>query len=172
MDTSQKVTLSVAVVLGLGVLASYVPVVRDYRNHDYWVGFSKDTVRVYYALQVLAAAGFLTFLFSYCLGESAQEGLLKHPAVAPTLTAVLLLAAIGWGLAIYAYFQRPSAALKAVVSLCLVVTAVCSILLLAGYVESDSSNWYATLGLLLFCVVTVLADGVAWNARFIRTVLD
>ena len=54
--------------------------------------------------------------------------------------------------------------------LSLITTAIASILLLAGTIEEkkDDIRWYKVLGLLSLCLVTVLADGVLWNANYLK----
>ena len=54
--------------------------------------------------------------------------------------------------------------------LSLITTAIASILLLAGTIEEkkDDIRWYKVLGMLSLCLVTVLADGVLWNANYLK----
>ena len=52
-------------------------------------------------------------------------------------------------------------------SMVLVVTAICSILLVAGTVECKVAKWYALAGILCFSLTTVLADAVGWQASYI-----
>ena len=56
------------------------------------------------------------------------------------------------------------------VVLSLITTAFASILLLAGTIEEEKEDikWYKVLGMLSLCLVTVLADGVLWNANYIK----
>ena len=75
--------------------------------------------------------------------------------------------AIGWSVRTTLHARKSTVGTTALTSGSLIVTALCSILLLAGQLESQEPSWYATLGLLLFCLVTVLGDGVGWNARFL-----
>ena len=60
------------------------------------------------------------------------------------------------------YYKQPI-----IVVASLVCTAIASILLLAGSIESDQPKWYIVLGLILLSIVTVLGDGVVWNANYI-----
>ena len=171
MDVGQKVSLGLVGVLGLVVLLSYVPIGKEQMSgtHDYWVGFNNESRYMFYGLQIGAAIGFLVFLFTYCFNKRPSTGLFsKHISVAPILIGLLLLSSIGWSVGMMYSVRNPqSVALKGVVSASLIVTAICSILLLAGYAEADNSKWYGLLGIMFFCLVTVLADGVAWNAKYI-----
>ena len=47
------------------------------------------------------------------------------------------------------------------------VVAISSVLLLAGTTSDKDSPPYVIAGIILFCLVTVLADSVGWNARFL-----
>lgn len=174
MDKFQVATLASSILLGGATLASYVPLVKQQvtNKHDYWLGFPKECRIVFYVLQVLAAVGFVTFVVSYLRDGNFTQGLFSyHPAIVPIIVTIMLAACFAWGLAVVAYMNRKTASagkwLKWVCVVALVVTAVCAMLLLAGNAESESPKWYALLGLLCFALVTVLGDGVAWNARFI-----
>ena len=170
LTSSQIATTAVAALLGLGTLGSYVPLITDQvkGTYDYWLGFPQSNRTMFYVFQVFAAAGFLTFFADYLKSAPAEQGLLSHsPAIVPVVVGVLLAACLIWGIGIVQYMRAPSSWLKWMVAGSLVITGLCSILLLAGYAETKEPKWYVLLGLLLFSIVTVLADGVMWNARFI-----
>lgn len=171
MRIDQKATLAIACVLGAAVLGSYVPIVKDQlsKRYDHWLGLPNDTRYMFYALQLLAAVGFVTFILYYCMKKDEPvHGLFSYnKAIVPSLVGILLLAAVGWSVGSVLHSNRPSVGSTALVSGSLVVTALCSLLLLAGQFEDQDPVWYVSLGLLLFCLVTVLGDGVGWNARFL-----
>lgn len=171
MHAEQKATLAVTCVLGAAVLGSYVPIAKDQvtKRFDHWLGIPNGTRYMFYALQLLAAVGFVTFILHYCTNTTEyQQGLFSYgKAVVPSLVGVLLLSSIGWSIGTVQHMRNPSKATAALVSGSLIVTALCSLLLLAGQLETQDPAWYASLGLLLFCLVTVLGDGVGWNARFL-----
>ena len=148
--------------LGAGVLASYVPVIQKHRSGkiDFWVGMNVPT-KLFYALQILAAIGFITYTIDYLARPTPPA---KKWAV-PILYAVLLGSALGWGLAsgpaIQGRFSKP------LVVLFLVMTAAASLGLLILEL-TDTTRWYTVLGLIMLCVVTVFIDAIGWNIGFLK----
>lgn len=171
MQPPQLAVLVLTILLGLGTLGSYVPLVIDQvkGKYDYWLQFPKSSRIVFYVFQALAAVGFLTFFINYMIEPvDDKQGLLSYtPWVTPLILGILLLSCLIWGISVVQYMRNRSTWLKWVAVTSLVVTAIGALLLLAGYAETKEPKWYVLLGLLLFSIVTVLADGVMWNARFI-----
>jgi hypothetical protein len=168
MNVSQKTTLALSCVLGTTVLLSYVPIAKEQiaGTHDYWVGMPVNTQRMFYALMLLAAVGFVAFVVNYASTPVPQKGLLSYsPIVVPVLVGLLLVGAIAWSVSVMYYVRSPSTMLKVACIASLVVTAACGMLLLAGYAETTAPKWYILLGLIAFCTVVVLCDGVAWSAK-------
>ena len=63
---------------------------------------------------------------------------------------------------------------KTAVILCsvsLVITAICSIIFIAGAVEEDNPRWFVVLGTILLGITTIIGDGVCWNAVFLKKYL-
>jgi len=50
----------------------------------------------------------------------------------------------------------------------LIITAISSILMLAGSIEEDNPRTIIVVGLLFLCIITVLGDAVLWNANYIK----
>jgi hypothetical protein len=162
MDASQIATLSLFLTLGPLVLASYGLLYKGAAaGRDFWFGMPRQVQYVYYVFMLLAAVGLCTFTGAYCARPRPTTGLFRFGWVVPVLFATLLLASTGWSVAVALTTQRW------LVSLLLVVVAVCSILLVAGTAEADNSTWYMVLGAVLFAVCTVLNDGVGWNANYL-----
>ena len=169
MRDEQIATLAIACILGTGVLGSYFPVIRDQvtKYYDHWLQIPDDTRYMFYALQLLAAVGFIVWIIHYCSKESEYKtGLFSYSkSVVPVLVTLLLVASIA-GPSVQYCARVPSAGTTVLTSGSLIVTACApSCFLLVSWI--DNPAWYATLGLLLFCLVTVLGDGVGWNARFL-----
>ena len=170
MDLVQKITLSITCVLGLIVLLSYIPIAKEQLSgkYDYWLGLSQNIQYVLYPLMFLAAIGFVTFIVQYLINNNFTTGLFSYNKfIVPILIGILLVASIGWSICVMYYVRRPSTILKTFTSICLIVVAICSLLLLAGYTESQNPKWYVILGLIAFCVVTVLNDGIIWNSKML-----
>jgi len=168
MIADQKAALAVLIVGGTGVVASYVYLMvthhhqTSYVDSPLWLGMPRSVVIPITILQVIAAIGFLAAVCTWLFDAPPKEGLMSRTGALATTLAVFFAASVGWA----ALMSRRNPPVWAV-SLCLIAAAASSIAMLAGAAEESKPRWWVTLGLLVFCLVTVLADGVLWNARFI-----
>ena len=91
-----------------------------------------------------------------------KKGIMYGNNLVYTLILFLISATI-WPIATYYKIHW-------LVILSLITTAIASILLLAGTIEEQKEDikWYKVLGMLSLCLVTVLGDGVIWNANYIK----
>ena len=167
METSY---LSVLIFLGILVLVSYYfYLIKDsnsgYINHPFWFGISPNIVKILIVFQIFAVIGFLTTIISYLIFPPTS-GILKGNNLFIFLCMFLISAAI-WPIATYYKIHW-------LVVLSLIITAISSILLLAGTIEEKEEDikWYKVLGILLLCLVTVLSDGVLWNANYIKKLIN
>ena len=110
--------------------------------------------------QILAVLGFLISIGSWILNPP-KTGAVKDDNLFYALL-LFFISAIIWPIA-----TKYNKYLLSVISL--ILTAAASIWLLAGAIEEDDNNFkfYRVLGLLCLCIVTVLGDGVIWNANYI-----
>ena len=160
-------------VLGLCVLLSYYVIFRratnsGYFQHPFWLGLPKEFIIFASVLQCLAAIGFCVALTSW-VKKSPEGGLLSlHPALLPLIVSVLLVASIAWAPLTDVRMRTGSRIAKIGASASLTVTAIGSILLVAGASEETNPRWSAMIGTLLFAIVTVICEGVIYNARFIK----
>lgn len=163
-------------VLGMGVLSMYWLILgkwmggtlRTYMDHPFWFGLDKTTIGVITVLQVFAIVGFLVGWVSWVRKKPSRGLFFKYsPNLLSYTYTMFLLSAIAWPIA--TYYNRPFAAV-----LSTVLTAVSSVLLLAGAVEDRPTRWWVTIGWASLAMVTVLCDGVIWNANYIlyRDVVD
>lgn len=171
MNSSQISTSVVVGVLGAVVLGSYIPIGKDQytKTHDYWLGVPLYTRYIFYGMWVFAALGFLWYVGSTVLGPQVPDtmGLFSHGVwVRPLILGILLLSSAAWSGFVYKWIRTPSTPFKVGTSASLIVTALCTILLLAGEVETNAP-WHKILGLVFFAATTVLVDGVVWNAKFL-----
>jgi hypothetical protein len=155
------------ILLGIGVLIAYYVVLgkwvpsSSYRCHPFWLGISENNVNMLSFFQLLAVGGFLTASMSW-LVTPPKGGVMDGPLAFPLTICVFLISAIGWPLATYYKY-------KWLTVTSLISTAVASVVLLAGSIEEEEPRWYVILGWLLLSLVTVLGDGVVWNAKYIQT---
>ena len=165
LDVSKIVILAIA---GLLVLVSYYIVffklyksTKSYMTHDFWFGIDTTVVKMLMFFQILAVIGFLMCVIPLVI-DIPKSGVLSEYLFAVILT--FFISAIIWPFATYYKMH-------VLVVVSLLFTAFASILLLAGSIEDTKPKWYIVLGALLLCNVTVLGDGVLWNANYIYKLL-
>jgi hypothetical protein len=107
---------------------------------------------------IFAMIGFLVSVGSWLL-DPPKKGIMSGNNLFLTLV-IFFVTAILWPIATYYECGW-------LVVANLVLTAVASILLLAGSVEEKNIKPYRVFGLLCLCITTVLGDGVIWNANYI-----
>jgi hypothetical protein len=180
MDASQLALLVTSLVLGSLVILSYVYLLKTTRLDQLWAGISLQNQYVYYVFMILAALGFIAFVCWYCFDRSDKSskskksnsdqlaGLFASKLVVPVLVGILLASSALWSLFLSLASNRANQPVwRVMTSVTLVVTAICSILLVAGTVECRVAKWYALAGILCFGLTTVLADAVGWQASYI-----
>jgi len=167
--------------LGAAVLGSYVVVLGNvgdrfplpparapanattYFDNPYWLGVPTDAAAGVTALQLAAAAGYVTW-FVWLVTSPVDTGLLQGAGARVALLGGFLLGSTLWPYAAHAQLCHPGSVGRALVScLCLWVAAVCVILLIGGTFEARAPA-APTVGILLLGQVVVLADGVGWTA--------
>jgi hypothetical protein len=160
-------TLIVTVLFGLLVLTSYYIVFAklvtgSYLKHKFWLGINTSTISVLFFFQILAACGFIASSTTWIVDPPTTGVMGNNVYALPVTISVLLITAIIWPFA--TYYKIPWLTV-----LSLIGTAASSIVLLAGAIEEDNPRWWVVLGWMLLCLVTVLGDGVVWNAKYILT---
>ena len=163
METFQLIILTI---LGLFVLISYYfYLIKDstsgYIDHKFWFGIPPNIVKMLIIFQLFAVIGFLTTIISW-IQYPPKKGIMYRNNLFYVIMLFLISASI-WPVATYYKINW-------LVVLSLITTAFASILLLAGTIEEEKEDikWYKVLGMLSLCLVTVLADGVLWNANYIK----
>ena len=175
MPVSQLATTA-TVVGGAAVLATYVVVFRNYREgytssaHPFWLGYSKPTIQTLVALQLAAVVGFFLFAIPWLFIEQPQGGVLGSSAALTVTLGMFMLASAAWAPCMRQALTTRLLSWKLASCMALWVAAACSIVLVAGAAEENKPRWYVLLGVILFAMTTVLADGVAYTARTIVTV--
>jgi len=154
----------VLILLGISVLVSYYIVFvklykskKSYINHEFWFGIDEKIVKILVFFQILAVIGFLISIIPLIFNVPTH-GILSNNLF--IILCVFFISAIIWPFA--TYYKK-----HILVVLSLIFTAISSILLLAGSIEDKNPKWYIVLGTLLLSIVTVLGDGVLWNANYI-----
>lgn len=164
--TADTTTVICAGVLFLALVASYIHAFRGspYVTNKWWLGLDASCVYGLTIMQGVAAIGFLGMLVVW--GQRAPRGGLFDHASRPyglaACVSTLLVASIVWALVL-------DSGVRWLAVLPLVVVACCAIALVVGAFTETEPRATAVIFSLLFGTVTVLADGVGWNARFLQT---
>ena len=130
---------------------------RNYFTNQDWYGMPENIVKVLTFFQLLAVIGFIVAILSWIM-KPPTEGIMSNYLFV-TLLFFFISAAL-WAFAV-------NKDINWLVISSLIVTAICSILMLAGSIEENNPRIHIVLGLLFLCIVTVLGDGVLWNANYI-----
>lgn len=162
------------VVGGAAVLSTYVLVFRKYSEgymspaHPFWLGYAKPTVRALVALQVAAVVGFFLFAVPWLFIGQPEGGLLgSSPAALSVTLGLFMVASALWAPCMRQALTTRSLPWKLAACASLWVAAASTLVLVAGAAEEVEPRWYVLLGVILFGMTTVLADGVAYTARTI-----
>jgi hypothetical protein len=160
-DFYKKIIL---ILLGLSVLISYYIVFvvlykqnKSYIDHDFWFGMNREFVKIIVVLQLVAVYGFLTSV-SLLVSNVPTQGILSNYLF--KILCVFFVSAIVWPFA--TFYKKHILVVSS-----LIMTAISSILLLAGSIEDANPKFHVILGTFLVSIVTVLVDGVLWNANYI-----
>ena len=156
------------------VLLSYYIVFKGsgktYLTSDYWLGQPSSIVKIFVIFQVLAVIGFLMFMASpsgWLFGKSPQGGILGNSTLFNIILILFFLSSASW--AFLAREGMKGSKMYAILcSISLIITAICSIIFIAGSVEETKPRWFVVLGTILLGITTILGDGASWNARFIK----
>jgi hypothetical protein len=160
--------LIILIFLGLVVLITYYFYLIKHSNsgyidHPFWFGIPPNIVKMLMIFQIFALIGFLTTIISW-IQTPPEQGIMAGNNLFYVLSLFLISATI-WPIATYYKINW-------IVILSLIITAIASILLLAGTIEEKKEDirWYKVLGMISLCLVTVLTDGVLWNANYIKKI--
>ena len=140
-------------VLGSIVVASYVPILMDYKNFDYWVGIRNRTP--FYIMQILALISFLALSVGFDKTPSLNT---SHNFAA---FVVFLLFSILWSVLVRLRYVKASA-------VAVIGAALATIYLIVESFKNTNVPWYIPLSSVVLGAVTVLVDGVGWASRALR----
>ena len=153
----------ILIFLGLMVLLSYFTYLRtntngNYFTHPFWFNMNTNIVKFLTFFQILAMIGFIVAIGSWLINP--PKGGIMEKYLFLTLIVFLISAAI-WPYATYNNMSWLSV-------LAVLLTAISSILLLAGSIEEHTPRLIVLCGLLFLCITTVLGDAIIWNANYIK----
>lgn len=167
--------IAITILGGIMVIISYFMTFNGlnegYIQSRFWLDMPTPVVYVMVFFQVLAVIGFFMFMIPWLFIEPPKGGVLGNSISFVIVLAIYFIASSIWAPAAYNGLEGNKTA-SWLSSGSLVVSAICSILFIAGAVEENEPRWYVVLGTILFGITVVLGDGVAWNAKFIKNTLS
>ena len=151
-------------ILAVSVLVCYFIFLKNkeekatYFTSPFWFGIPTIIVKFLTILQILAAIGFLIAIISW-IKNPPQGGIMEKYLFTNLL--LFFVSAIIWPIAV-------NKNIVWLTVLSLILTAISSILLLAGSIEESKPRIHIVVSLIFLCIVTVLGDAVIWNANYIK----
>ncbi len=151
-------------ILAASVLVCYFIFLKNkeekttYFTSPFWFGIPTNIVKFLTILQIFAAIGFLIAIISW-IKNPPQGGIMEKYLFTNLL--LFFVSAIIWPIAV-------NKNIVWLTVLSLILTAISSILLLAGSIEESKPRIHIVVSLIFLCIVTVLGDAVIWNANYIK----
>jgi len=177
MNTQQIALGLINIVGGILVLGSYAHgLITHPANRDaIWGGVPEAIKPLYTANMLFAAAGYLAFTYFVMFSlnrDSAQLANLSGFKVFYIIYAFILFTSALWMPLTYAALGNPGSGLYLwAVRVTLVIVGLASLALLGVLLslhssESSPTYWLAVAGSIIFCIHTLILDGVVWPAFF------
>lgn len=144
---------------------------EKYATSRLWLDIDKDTAKSLIPLQIIAGVCFVVVTI-YILNSARDihwptKGIYSYRGGVDAIYLFFYVGAILWPLMTPIYLNSPGTGYCLLVSFSLVLSAIGSILLIAGAFEADGVPVWFVYSTLIFGSVVILADGVGWNARMI-----
>lgn len=160
------ISLIVVIALGICVLISYYVILagyvrESYTKHKFWLGMKKRHIQVLVFFQLLAACGFIISTTTWIVDPPTSGIMGKTSYALPVTLGIFLITAIVWPVATYYKLHWLTVS-------SLLGTGAASLALLSGSIQEDNQRWWVVFGWVLLSAVTVIGDGIIWNANYIK----
>ena len=166
-------------ILGTGVIYSYTTILfnafgqysmeitqSNYFDSPYWLSIPQDTKYGLTVLQILAAFGYIYWVFWVASLENPM-GPLKHRESKFIVVTFFVVSSSFWPYFSYRYILSPTLRHAIYASIPLWIAAI-SVIAMVAFTFEAHANIFATLSILLLANIVVLADGIGWSAICIR----
>jgi len=176
LHPQQQVCLWINVVGGLAVILSYVLPILTHQGDSQvlWGGISGGLRNFYFVSMLLAALSYFAFTYFILFRlnpETVQVFQVMNFVVFPIIYCLILIPSALWMPLTYAMVGQPQVGLwigiRAVLfivglaALCLVIA-----LLALSPCPGGAAYWLAVAGSIIFCLRTLVLDGMVWPAFF------
>lgn len=172
------INLIIDIILGFCVLLSYSHFLvkkwnftGSYSDHPLWFNLNKNSIQVIIIIQLCAMISFLIIYHHIFLTDKIKEGILSYDLFGTKFKNILIkmyfICSFLWSVFVFYGHNKSSATYKLFSVICLIMVAICNILIIAGVFENNSSLLFILCSLILG-IVHVLIDGIGWNAVYIK----
>lgn len=169
------------IILGISVLFSYSHFLvkkwnftGSYKEHPLWFNLNKNSIQMIIIFQLCAMISFLIIYHHIFLSDKIKEGILFYDLFGTKFKNILIkiyfICSFLWSVFVFYGHNKNSIMYKTFSVICLVMVAICNILMIAGVFENNSSLLFILCSLILG-IVHVLIDGIGWNAVYIKNSL-
>jgi hypothetical protein len=176
LHPQQQLLLWINVVGGIAVILSYIlPIVTHRGNSEVlWGGISGGLRNFYFVSMLLAALSYFAFIYFILFRlnpETVHVFQIMNFVVFPIIFCFILIASALWMPLTYAMVGQPQVGtwigIRAVL-LIVGVAALCLVISLLGLSPRPSgvAYWLAVAGSIVFCLHTLVLDGMVWPAFF------
>jgi hypothetical protein len=176
MHPQQQVCLWINVIGGLAVILSYIlPIVTHQGNSEVlWGGISGGLRNFYLVSMLLAALSYFAFTYFILFRmnpETVHVFQVMNFIVFPIIYCFILIASALWMPLTYAMVGQPQISLWIGIRAVLLIvglSALCLVIALLGLSPRPGgvAYWLAVTGSILFCLHTLVLDGMIWPAFF------
>jgi hypothetical protein len=176
MHSQQQVFLWINVVGGLAVILSYIlPILTHQRNSEVlWGGISGGLRNLYFVSMLLAALSYFAFTYFILFRlnpENVHIFQVMNFIVFPIIYCFILIASALWMPLTYAMVGQPQIGLLIGIRAVLLIVglaALCLVIALLGLSPRPGvvAYWLAVAGSIIFCLHTLVLDGMVWPAFF------
>lgn len=173
MNKFKLIFIIITLVFGIAIISSYIPIIHmQIKKNNLWFGINGMTRHYFYTCMILSIIGFCLFFFTYIENMNKSQyinnqiGIFKNKLVLPIILFILLFFSLLWSF----LMLNKNKVNIILASICLSITAVCTVLLIAGTSEvniMDSNTLKMLVGLVLFSLTTVINDGIIYNSRML-----
>jgi hypothetical protein len=176
MNSQQQALLWIIIVGGLAVILSYIlPIVAHQGNSEpLWGGITSGLRNFYFVSMLLAALSYLAFTYFVLFRLNPDTTRIFQSMtyiVFPIIYCLILISSALWMPLTYAMVAQPQTGLWIGIRAVLLIVglgALCLVIALLGLSPRPSgvAYWLAVAGSIIFCLHTLLMDGMVWAAFF------
>jgi len=176
MHPQQQILFWINVVGGLAVILSYImPILSHQGNSEtLWGGISGGLRSFYFVSMLLAAVSYFAFTYFILFRlnpESVQVFQVIKFVVFPIIYCLILISSALWMPLTYAMVGQPQIGIWVGIRTVLLIVGLAALCLVIALLAlsprpGGTAYWLAVAGSIIFCIHTLILDGMVWPAFF------